>query len=78
MRSGRCGAATAIWSSTRLVVRLSRFRSYVGPPKSGNEREVPLTPQLLAALLAAGVDRRPREECAALSTLGTPWGCNGP
>jgi integrase len=63
----------------RIVVRLSRYRAHVvGPTKSRHEREVPLTPQLREALLAVGVDRRPRGECAALSTLGTPWGCNGP
>jgi integrase len=62
----------------RLVVRLSRYRSHTGTTKSGHEREVPLTPQLREALLAAGVGKRPPEECAALSTLGKPWGNNGP
>jgi integrase len=62
----------------RLVVRLSRYRSHLTPTKSGHEREVPLTPLLRAALVAAGVDQRPREACAALSTRGIPWGCNGP
>jgi integrase len=74
IRALRCGDCEL----DRLVVRLSRYRSHVGPTKSGHEREVPLTPQLRAALLAAGVDKRPREECAALSTRGEPWGCNGP
>ena len=62
----------------RLIVRLSRYRSHTGTTKLGHEREVPLTPQLRAALLAAGVDTRPGEECAALSPLGRPWGNNGP
>src|SRR5271170_944996 len=46
----------------RLVVRLSRYRSHTGSTKSGNERQVPLSPQLRAALLAARVHERPREE----------------
>ncbi len=72
----RCGDCEL--DSDRLVVRLSRYRGHLGPTKSGHEREVPLTPQLRAALLAVGVNKRPREACAALSTRGTPWGCNGP
>jgi integrase len=62
----------------RLVVRLSRWKTHTGTTKSGSEREVPLTAQLRAALLAAGVDRRPPGECAALTTRGKPWGCAGP
>jgi integrase len=76
IRALRCGDCEL--DRDRIVVRLSRYRAHVGPTKSGHEREVPLTPQLRAALVAAGVDKRPREECAALSTLGTPWGFNGP
>jgi integrase len=72
----RCGDCEL--DRDRLVVRLSRYRGHVGPTKSGHEREVPLTPQLRAALLAVGVDKRPREACAALSTRGTPWGYHGP
>jgi integrase len=72
----RCGDCEL--NRDRLVVRLSQYRGHVGPTKSGHEREVPLTPQLRTALLAAGVGTRPREACAALSTRGTPWGFNGP
>jgi integrase len=72
----RCGDCEL--DRNRLVVRLSRYRGHVGPTKSGHEREVPLTPQLRAALLAAGVDKRPREACASLSARGTPWGYHGP
>jgi integrase len=61
----------------RLIVRLSRFRSYTRPPKGKHEREVPLSPQLRAALIAAGVDKRPREQEAALATTGKPWGGGG-
>src|SRR5271169_615522 len=43
----------------RLVVRVARWRAHIGTPKSGHEREVPLTPQLREALLEAGVDKRP-------------------
>ena len=46
--------------------------------KGRKEREVPLSPQLRAALLAAGVDKRPREEAASLSKRGTAWGTEGP
>ena len=62
----------------RLVVRLSRYRSHTRGTKSGNERQVPLSPQLRAALVAARVHERPPEETAALSTRGTPWGTQGP
>jgi hypothetical protein len=33
---------------------------------------------LRRALLAAGVDKRPKDECAALTSKGEPWGCKGP
>ncbi len=72
----RCGDCEI--DRNRLVVRLSRWKAHTGTTKSGNEREVPLTPQLREALLVAGVDKRPREECAALSTLGKPWGYCAP
>ncbi len=62
----------------RLVVRLSRWKDHTGRTKSGHEREVPLTPQLRDALLAARVDRRPGDECAALNPKGEPWHHRGP
>ena len=62
----------------RLVVRLSRWKKDTKSTKSGHEREVPLTPQLRDALLAAGVDKRPGDECAALNADGEPWGHGGP
>jgi len=61
----------------RLVVRLSRYRHHTRSPKSGNERLIPLSPQLRAALIEARVSERPRDEAAALSTLGKPWGTKG-
>jgi integrase len=61
----------------RLIVRLSRFRNHTRPPKGKHEREVPLSPQLRAALIAAGVDKRPRDQEAALATTGKPWGGGG-
>jgi integrase len=73
LRNGDCEM-----ERNRLVVRQSRYRAHTGPTKSGHEREVPLTPQLREALLAAGVDKRPRDACVALSTRGKPWGSNGP
>jgi integrase len=73
LRTGDCEM-----ERNRLVVRRSRYRAHTGPTKSGHEREVPLTPQLREALLAAGVDKRPRDECVALSTRGKPWGSSGP
>src|SRR6185437_11285739 len=62
----------------RLVVRLSRWKKETKSTKSGHEREVPLTPQLREALLAAGVDKRPGDECVALTSFGEPWGHGGP
>ncbi len=62
----------------RVVVRLSRWKNITKTTKSGHEREVPLTPQLRDALLAAGVDRRPGDECAALNPKGEPWRHRGP
>jgi integrase len=76
IRALRCGDVEL--DRCRLVVRLSRYRGTTGPTKSGHDREVPLTSQLREALLAASVDKRPREECAALSPLGRPWGNGGP
>jgi len=61
----------------RLVVRLSRYRAHTRSTKSGHERQVPLSPQLREALIAAGVDKRPRDEAAALSTRGAAWGPDG-
>jgi integrase/recombinase XerD len=61
----------------RLVVRLSRYRHDTRSPKSGNERQVPLSPQLREALIEARVHQRPREEAAALNTRGKPWGTDG-
>lgn len=38
---------------------------------------MPLSPQLRAALLAIGVDKRPRDQEAALSSWRRPWGQDG-
>ena len=76
IRALRCGDVEL--EQNRLVVRLSRYRSHTRSTKSGHERQVPLSPQLRAALVVARVHERPREEAAALSTRGTPWGNEGP
>jgi len=76
IRALRCGDCEL--DKNRLVVRLSKYRSHTKLPKSGHEREVPLTAQLRAALLAAGVDQRPRDEAAARTSRGKPWGDHGP
>jgi integrase len=76
IRALRCGDVEL--PNNRLVVRLSRYRSHTRSTKSGHERQVPLTPQLRAALIEARVHERPREEAAALSTRGEPWGSTGP
>jgi integrase/recombinase XerD len=76
IRALRCGDCEL--DRNRLIVRLSRWKWHTSTTKSGHEREVPLTVQLRAALVAAGVDKRPREECAALSKSGKPWGTRGP
>ena len=76
IRALRCGDCEL--DRGRLVVRLSRYKSHTGTTRSGHEREVPLTPQLRAALLAVKVDQRPREVRCALSTVGKPWGNAGP
>jgi integrase len=76
IRALRCGDCEM--DRNRIVVRLSRYRKVTKATKSGHEREVPLTARLKRALLAAGVDKRPKEECAALTSRGEPWGCKGP
>jgi integrase len=75
IRALRCGDVEI--DNGRIVVRLSRFKTVTGSTKSGHEREVPLSPQLRAALLAARVQERPREEAVALTTTGKPWGTGG-
>jgi integrase len=75
IRALRCGDVEI--DNSRIVVRLSRFKTVTGSTKSGHEREVPLSSQLRAALLAARVQERPREEAAALSTMGKAWGTGG-
>jgi integrase len=76
IRALRCGDVEL--DNNRLVVRLSRYRNHTGTIKSGHERQVPLSPQLRAALIEARVDERPRDQEAALSTRGKPWGPSGP
>jgi integrase len=75
IRALRCGDVE--FDDNRIVVRLSRFKNSTRSTKSGHERQVPLSPQLRAALLAVRVHERPREEAVALSTKGTPWGGTG-
>jgi integrase len=76
IRALRCGDCEM--DRNRIVVRLSRYRKVTKATKSGHEREVPLTARLRKALLAAGVDKRPKDECAALTSKGEPWGCKEP
>jgi integrase len=76
IRALRCSDVELV--NNRLVVRLSRYRSHTRSTKSGHERQVPLSPQLRAALIEARVHERPREQAAALSTRGEPWGSTGP
>jgi integrase len=76
IRALRCGDIEL--TQNRLVVRLSRYRCHTRSTKSGHERQVPLSPQLRAALIEARVHERPRDEAAALSTRGQPWGSEGP
>ena len=64
--------------NNRLVVRLSRYRQVTKETKSGSDREVPLSPQLREALIAAGVQTRPHGDAVALTTLGKPWSSDGP
>ena len=72
IRALRCGDVDL--ANNRLVVRTAICRGVEGPPKSGHEREVPLTPELRDALMHAGVKERPREERASLTVEGKPWG----
>lgn len=72
----RCGDVEL--DQGRLVVRRSRYRKHLKTTKSGDERQVPITPQLRAALIEARVQERPREEEAALTSKGKPWSYNGP
>jgi integrase len=76
IRALRCGDVEL--TQNRLVVRLSRYRNHTRSTKSGHERQVPLSPQLRAALIEARVHERPRDQAAALSTRGQPWGSEGP
>jgi integrase len=76
IRALRCGDVEL--EHNRLVVRLSRYRSHTRSTKSGHERQVPLSPQLRAALIEARVQERPREEAASLSKWGRAWGTDGP
>jgi integrase/recombinase XerD len=75
IRALRCGDVD--FDRNRLIVRLSRYREVTGSTKGRKERIVPLSPQLRAALLATGVDTRPRDQEAALSSWRKPWGQDG-
>ncbi len=61
-------------TANRLVVRTKIYRGIEDKPKSGDDRAVPLTPELRAALVLARVDERPRDERVALTVEGKPWG----
>jgi integrase len=59
-----------------LRVRQAVSHGVVDTPKSGHDREVPLTRALREAL-AAAIEGRPRDARVALSTRGRPWGQSG-
>jgi len=75
IRALRCGDVEL--EHDRLIVRLSRVRHDTRSPKSGHERQVPLSPQLKTALIEARVHEQPRGAAAALTTKGKPWGTGG-
>jgi integrase len=59
-----------------LYVRQAVCRGVVDTPKSGHDREVPLTPQLHEALTAACQGKQ-RDDRVATTALGEPWGQYG-
>ncbi len=77
----RCARFVAeTWSSEgqgRIVVRFQKYKHDLTKPKSGSDREIPLTGALRQALLAVGADRRPKDSPVALTTRGKPWGEKG-
>ena len=58
--------------TSMLTVREARCRGATAPPKSGHEREVPLTPRLRAAIEARG--KGSPKQLLALTLAGNPWG----
>jgi len=60
-------------ANNRLVVRTALYATIEDKPKSGHEREVPLTPELREALVAARVDERDGAQRVALTSKGKPW-----
>jgi integrase len=61
----------------RLVVRLSRYRKHTRTTKSGHERQIPLSPQLRAALIEARVQDRPRARRWPSRPAASPGGTRG-
>jgi integrase len=59
-----------------LVVDESEFRGQYGTPKSGNDRKIPLTRALRAALTEA-IEGRGRRAFIAVNVHGKPWGQHG-
>ncbi|UJR83634.1 tyrosine-type recombinase/integrase [Sandaracinus amylolyticus] len=57
--------------AARLVVRRAVSSGVEAPPKSGHERVVPLTPELVDVLRGAGP--RDRSARVSLGPKGTPW-----
>lgn len=55
-----------------LTVRLSKCRGELSTPKSGNERLIPLVPELRAELARSKV--REKEDYVTRSSKGEPWG----
>lgn len=59
-----------------ITVRLARFDNQEAPPKSGHEREIPISPALYVMLEARCQNLRPHDYVAA-KIDGTPWGDSG-
>jgi integrase len=59
-----------------LRIRQAQCRGVTDTPKSGNDREVPLTKALRDALERA-LEGRPRNAIVAVTALGKPWGQSG-
>ena len=55
---------------SRLVVRRADWRGHIGPPKNGRTREVPLSPEAVAAL---GGHRHLRGELVFCHSTGRAW-----
>ena len=60
-----------------LIVRKSISKKFEGPPKSGSDRSVPLTPELTDLLRSAALRPHTADDFVALNSLKRPWGDGG-